>query len=188
MHTKILLAVIGIVAIASGYLVYINKHTEPAQPTATTPVQKDGFDGKNASFVLNGENIILVNGMAEITTTPGSATKTKVTYFGNEATADLDGDGAEDVAYLITSDNGGSGTFYYAIVALKKADGYEHTNPFFIGDRIAPQSTYIPQGTRELHINYAERRDGEPMTTPPSSGAVLLLKVTPGGVLEGLMR
>lgn len=188
MHNRIFFAIIGIVTITSAYLLYTSRHTEPSQPIEATPSQKDGFDGKNTSFVLDEETVTLVNGSTEIETAPGSATKTKVAYFGNEAIADLDGDGTEDVAYLITSDNGGSGVFYYAIVALKKADGYENTNPFFVGDRIAPQSTYIPQGTRELHINYAERRDGEPMTTPPSSGAVLLLKVTPEGVLEGLMK
>lgn len=109
-------------------------------------------------------------------------------YFGNEARGDLNGDGLEDVAYLITQDGGGSGTFYYAVVALKTAEGYKNTNSFFIGDRIAPQSTYIPINSRELQVNYAERRPGEPMSTVPSVGATLFLKVTDAGVLEGLMK
>ncbi len=93
-----------------------------------------------------------------------------------------------DVAYLITSDNGGTGILYYAVVALNIGSGYKNTNPFLVGDRIAPQTIEIPGGTRELHINFVERKDGEPMTAQPSVGAVLLLKVTPEGVLEGLMK
>lgn len=188
MKKRILLTLVSVVAMTSVYLLYTNRYTEQSQQIKDTPTQESPFDGKNTSFLLDGETVTLVNGTAEIETALGAATKTKITYFGNDAKADLDGDGTEDVAYLITSDNGGSGIFYYALVARKTSDGYKNTNAFFIGDRIAPQSTYIPQGTREIHINYAERRAGEPMTTPPSSGAVLLLKVTPQGVLEGLMH
>ena len=109
-------------------------------------------------------------------------------YFGNEARGDLNGDGLEDKAYLVTRDNGGSGTFYYAVVELKTADGYKKTNEFFIGDRIAPQNMYIPKNSQELQVNYAERKPGEPMTTRPSVGVTKLLKVTKDGVLEGLMK
>lgn len=109
-----------------------------------------------------------------------------VKYFGNEVRGDLNNDGREDIAYLITYDSGGSGTFYYAVVALNLPEGYKTTNAFFIGDRIAPQNNEIKSG--ELHINYAERKVGEPMTTPPSVGAVKLLKVTPDHRLVGLME
>jgi hypothetical protein len=89
---------------------------------------------------------------------------------------------------MITQETGGSGIFYYAVVAVTKGDTYMTTNAFFVGDRIAPQTSLIPQNSNELQINYAKRRPGEPMTTSPSEGAVLLLKVTPEGVLEGLMK
>lgn len=137
------------------------------------------FDGRNSTFTLDGEIIKLVN---------GKSADSKVHYFGNEAEGDLDGDGQKDMAFLITSEPGGSGTFYYAVVALKTVDGYKTTNAFFVGDRISPQSTYIPENSRELQVAYAERRAGEPMTTPPSVGAVLLLKVSSTGILEGLMK
>jgi hypothetical protein len=122
---------------------------------------------KNPTYLVNGE---------------------KAEYFGNEAFGDLNGDGLIDKAFLVSQQPGGSGTFYYVMVALKTEGGFILTNPFFVGDRISPQSTYIPKNSRELHVNYAERKPGEPMSTPPSVGAVLLLKVTPEGVLEGLMK
>lgn len=146
------------------------------------------FDPRNATYEIEGREIILMNGEAKIETAPGSESKITVRYFGNEAEGDLNGDGLKDKAFLITQDGGGSGLFYYAVVALKNSSGYKITNPFFIGDRIAPQSTYIPENSMELQVNYAERRPEEPMTAQPSMGATKLLKVNSDGVLEGLMK
>lgn len=105
-------------------------------------------------------------------------------YFGNEATGDLNGDGLPDTAFLITQDTGGSGLFYYVVVALQTPSGYTTTNAYLIGDRIAPQSTDISTSTQELEVNYADRMPGEPMTAQPSVGTTLYLKVSPAGVLE----
>ena len=45
----------------------------------------------------------------------------------------------------------------------------------------------IRSEARELHVNFLDRKRDDPMTTPPSEAKVLLLKVTPDGVLTGLM-
>ncbi len=145
----------------------------------TTQNKIGKFDGRNSAFLLEGKIVTLTNGVS-------SDGKTK--YFGNTAEGDLTGDGKPDTAFLITRSPGGSGTFYYAVVAIAIDTGYKTTNAFFVGDRISPQSSYIPPNSLELQVNYAERRKGEPMTTQPSQGATLLLKVTPDGVLEGLMK
>ncbi len=75
-----------------------------------------------------------------------------------------------------------------AVAAIKTAEGYRTTNGFLVGDRISPQSTYIPKNSEEIQVNYATRKPGEPMTANTSVGATLLLKVTPDFVLEGLMK
>lgn len=144
------------------------------------------FDSKNSSFTIDYSVINLKNGKYETYSAPDSVSKSITTYFGNEASGDLNGDGLDDIAFLITQSTGGSGLFYYVVVALNNPNGYKTTNAFFIGDRIAPQSTEIKSG--ELHVNFAERRKGEPMTSQPDQGAVLLLKVNSQGVLEGLMK
>ncbi len=146
------------------------------------------FNGKNSTFAIDGENVTLVNGLSETSAATGSASKIITRYFGNEATGDLSGDGRADTAFLVTQSVGGSGLFYYVVVALKTPTGYKTTNAFLIGDRIAPQTTEIHSGSRELYVNFAERKAGEPMTAKPSVGATLFLKVTPNGVLEGLMK
>lgn len=146
------------------------------------------FDPRNSTFVINGEVVSLVDGLSEVVVSPGSASKIVTRYFGNEAEGDLTGDGKADKAFLVVQDGGGSGVFYYVVVAVRDGDTYKNTNAFLIGDRIAPQSTYIPANSGELHVNFAERKKDEPMSAQPSVGAVLLLKVTPDGVLEGLMK
>ena len=147
-------------------------------------VPQDVF--KNASFEIDGKLVQLEDGVAETEIYPGSASKLVTRYFGNVATGDLNFDGVDDTAFLVTQEGGGSGIFYYVVVNYSIADGHKTTNAFLIGDRIAPQSTNII--ANELHVNFAERYPGEPMTAQPSVGATLLLKVTPEGVLEGLMK
>lgn len=145
------------------------------------------FDGKNTSFAIDNKSVTLVNGVSE-TSIENSSTKVTTSYFGNEAKGDLNGDGLEDRAFLVTQSTGGSGTFYYVVVALKTNDGYKTTNAFLIGDRIAPQTTQIRSDVRELYVNYADRKKGEPLTATPREGKTLYLKVNSNGVLEGLMR
>ena len=144
------------------------------------------FNPKNTSFTIDGVLVTLKNGVSETLATPGSASRVTTRYFGNDVVGDLNGDGEDDVAFLVTQDTGGSGLFYYAVVALQTHPGHALTNAFLIGDRIAPQNNKIVSG--ELHVNFAERKEGESMTVPPSVGAVLLLRVTPENKLVGLMQ
>lgn len=89
-----------------------------------------------------------------------------MTYFGNEATGDLNLDGVADKAFIVTEDPGGSGTFFYVIASLKTPTGFKNTNAIFLGDRIAPQTTEIRNG--EIIVNYADRKPTDPMSTAPS--------------------
>lgn len=136
---------------------------------------------KDATYTIDGKKITLVNGVAEEPAAPGSASTLTTKYFGNEASGDLNGDGTPDVAFLLTQDGGGSGTFYYVVAALATTTGYAGTNAILLGDRVAPQTTEIKDG--EIIVNYAERKPGEPMTARPSVGVSTYLRVS-GGVLS----
>ncbi len=180
-------SVVVLLVIIAGTIFFASKTAKA--PTVPSPSQEQAvFDGKNATFTIDGKSVILVNGISEVSAAPGSASMVTTRYFGNEATGDLNGDGLPDTAFLVSQNAGGSGLFYYVVVAMKTADGYKTTNAFLVGDRIAPQTMYIPINSQELQVNYAERKPGEPMTAQPSVGATLLLKVTSAGVLEGLMK
>lgn len=190
MYKKLLFVCILICCVVFLFIFYPRTPIDPKIDSDVFEVQPKvyTFDPKNATYIIDGQSVTLINGVSEVPSAPGSATKTTTRYFGNEAYGDVDGDDDNDAAFLITQDSGGTGLFYYVVVALRTPTGYKLTNTFLVGDRISPQSTEIKEDSKELHVNFAERKKGEPMTAEPSVGATLLLKVTPEGVLEGLMK
>jgi heat shock protein HslJ len=128
-------------------------------------------DPRNATYLIDGLAITLVDGVAEVEAAPGSASKQVTRYLGNAVDIDLNGDGAMDSAFLLMQDSGGSGTAYFVVAALNTPDGYVGTNAIFIGDRIAPQSTVIdPNDPTQFIVNYADRKADEPMSAQPSQG------------------
>lgn len=124
---------------------------------------------KDAAYVIDGQVVQLKDGVAETEAAPGSASKIVTKYFGNEAKADFDQDGREDVVFLLTQEMGGSGTFYYIVAALNKETGYEGSQGLLLGDRIAPQTTEIGD-SRLVVVNYADRKPGEDFSVKPSVG------------------
>lgn len=161
---------------------------EPATPGPAAGPAEPAFDPGEARFTLEGQPVALRDGLAQVAAAPGSATLVTTRYGGLQARGDLDNDRDEDLAFVVTRDAGGSGLFSYAVAAIRTGDGYRTSNAMLIGDRVTVQSLAIPPGSGELQVRFAQRRPAEPMTGPPSTGAVLLLKVTPQGVLQGLMK
>lgn len=139
-------------------------------------------DPKNATYNIDGNNITLVNGVAQQEAAPGSASKIVTQYFGNEVTGDFNGDGIDDAAFILTENNGGSGTFYYIALALGSKNGTQGENAILLGDRIAPQSTVFQDG--EIIANYADRKPDDPMTAVPSVGVSRYFKVSNGELVE----
>lgn len=151
--------------------------TEPA-----LPVETEQPDLKNITFVLSEIEVTLVDGLSETEAAPGSATKITTQYFGNEVFGDLNGNGKDDAAFLITQDGGGSGTFFYVVAALQTETGYEGTNAILLGDRIAPQTIELQDGM--LAVNYTDRKPDEPFTTPPSVGVSKYFQVVDNVMVE----
>lgn len=138
---------------------------------------------KNATYLIEGKEITLQNGTAVIDIAPESASKETIRYFGNEVRGDFDGNTTEDIAFLITSDNGGSGTFFYLAVALQSPGKlYSGINTVFLGDRIAPQTTELKNS--EIVVNYADRAPRDPMTAKPHIGVSRYFKVINNSLVE----
>ena len=154
---------VGIIVVAA-VLLWPGKAETPSRPAGAS---SDAY--KNATYEIDGRQVTLVNGIASrVDATPGSASQTMTQYLGDGSTGDLNGDGISDTGFIITQSGGGSGTFFYAVAALKTPTGYQGTSAVLLGDRIAPQSTSIDNG--QLIVNYADRAPGEPMTAQPSVG------------------
>lgn len=147
------------------------------QPSAT--------DYKNTTFNIEGRDVRLVNGTAA-----GGEMMTR--YFGNDLKTDLNGDNIPDLAFLVTQEPGGSGTFFYVVGAVQQSDGtYIGSDGYLLGDRIAPQSTNLSQNPRHKNVivvNYVDRAAGEPMTAQPSVGKSVYLKLDPTSMLWGIVE
>ncbi len=171
---RTLLIVLGAAALLVGGFFALNSYIyEEKQAVATE-------DYKDAEYVIEGKRIKLENGVAETEAAPGSATKTITRYFGNEVKTDINQDGREDVAFLLTQERGGSGTFFYVVAALNTGRGYIGSSGLLLGDRIAPQTTEVswnPNHKGVIVVNYADRAEGEPMTARPSMGKSIWLKL-----------
>jgi hypothetical protein len=132
-------------------------------------------DYKDGTYIIDGEPVTLADGVHEAPAAPGSSSKVTTRYFGNEVKVDLNEDGIMDLAFIITRETGGSGTFFYLVGAIQSDDNLYHgTNAMLVGDRIAPQTTELKDGL--IVINYADRKPGEPMSAQPSVGKSMYVK------------
>ncbi len=179
--TNIIGIVVVIVVIGIGVFFFMGKSANV--PTALqSPQGQLGVDPKNATYTIEGKTVTLVNGVSEVEAAPGSASKITTRYFGNEVKSDLNGDGREDIVFLLTQNTGGTSTFYYVVAALNMGAGYISSQGIFLGDRIAPQTTEISQNPSHKNVivvNYADRAPNEPMTAQPSIGKSIWLKLDP---------
>jgi len=180
MRKKLVIAIVSVAVLAAvfvGVTSYLSGGEREGKNEAQNPK-----DFKNATYTIDGRAIMLANGVSEIETVPGSASKTITRYFGNVAYADLNSDGREDAVFLLTQETGGSGTFFYAVAAIDTGNGYAGSQGFLLGDRIAPQTTELsrnPSHKNVIVVNYAVRAPGEPMTARPSVGKSVWLKLNP---------
>jgi len=188
MTKRMLLMVLAIVFVAILLVVFMyNKQQVEAPvtavPVATVPDDSNvDVDYKNATYIIDGEKVLLKDGYAETDIVPGSASKKITRYFGNELSTDLDGDGDEDVAFILTQESGGSGTFFYVVAALNTEAGYVGSDGYLLGDRIAPQTTNMSQNPKQKYVvvfNYAVHGEEQGFSEQPMLGKSTYLKIVP---------
>ena len=185
MTKNILIVVAAIIILALGGLYFSHEKSAAVTPTpqaTSTPATEAVTDAKNATYTIDGTPVTLVSGVSEVPAAPGSASKITTKYFGNEIVHDFNGDGRPDVAFLLTQDTGGSGTFYYVVIALNTTHGFVGSQALLLGDRIAPQST-VMGGGNVVVINYADRKPGESFAVPPSQGKSMYVLLDPATMI-----
>jgi hypothetical protein len=176
MNKKMIIVLGGVVIL--GIFVFLVLQYWPAKDSTGT----QGSDEKNTTYQIDGQMIVMKDGVFHFVAGDDTAPRATVKYFGNSVEGDFNGDGLADQAFILTEDNGGSGTFYYVVAALKTADGYKGTNGILLGDRIAPQTTEFKDG--QIIVNYADRKPSEPFTTQPSVGVSKYLKISGESLVE----
>lgn len=182
---KIPLAIAALILLGIGCIAFSR------MPAKVEDISAVGMkDYKNIEYVIDGQSVMLRDGMAETEAAPGSASKISTRYFGNDLVTDLDGDGRQDVVFILTQQTGGSGTFYYVVAARATENGYEGSDGYLLGDRIAPQAIEPSKNPRHVNVivaNYAERGPDESMTSEPSVGKSAYLKLDPAEMQWGIV-
>jgi hypothetical protein len=139
-------------------------------------------DPLNATYIVEGQPIRLINGRCKTTYAPGSATEAITSVFAKPVYGNIDGKGDVDAALFLTYDPGGSGTFYYAAAALEVDGFYLGTHAILLGDRVAPQNISVRNGV--IVANYATRRRDESLSAAPSVGTSTYLILEGNGLKE----
>ncbi len=138
-------------------------------PTATTvptvaPLSLTAL--KSAEYTIQGPasgKAKLDNGTYKEEAANSSA---QITVQFNDLTAngDLNNDGAQDAAVILTAQTGGSGTFYYLYGVLNDKGTPKPSSPELLGDRIKLKSLTIQGG--EILANFLTQGPKDAMTNP----------------------
>ncbi len=156
--------VLAATAIAST-TVQISKIPPPRPPGSAAATPRD------AAYGIEGRDVKFTDGAAD-----------GASMFGIPTEGDLDGDGDRDAVIMLTTDGGGSGTFFYLAAAVQEGTGYVGTVAVPVGDRIAPDTTSIEDGM--IVLNYATRYPWEPFTAQASVGKTKRLRYSNGALTE----
>jgi hypothetical protein len=69
--------------------------------------------------------------------------------------------------------------------AIRTPDGYVGTNAILLGDRIAPQGTFIdPEDPARFVVSYGERAEREPMSAVPMQMVSKAFQYARGALVE----
>jgi len=128
--------------------------------------QANPASAENLTVTIDQEKFVMKDGVAERNAAPGSAAKNTLRVVGQPVTGDVNGDDKPDTALLLRNEPGGSGTFYYAVLAVNDGGSYRASNVLALGDRIVPKSIDFSDG--RFVYRFLERKPGEPMAAEPT--------------------
>lgn len=124
--------------------------------------RKSSPEISDLTITIDTQEFDMSDGVAVIPPSQGSATANTLRLIGVPVLGDSDDDGNPDAALLVQHDPGGSGTFYYAVVAINDGGSYRASNALLLGDRIEPRAVEFADG--RFVYTYAERRPGDAMS------------------------
>lgn len=163
----LIVGALAVVAVLAGVLFTVIRggHSGPAVRPAT----------ENLAVTIGEQSFTLVNGVAEKEIAPGATETVKV--VGEPVIGDASGDGRPDTALLLADDAGGSGTFYYAVLAIDDGGSWRATNALPLGDRIRPEGIQYSDG--QFVYRFLERQPDDPMTATPTVENTVPVRLDP---------
>lgn len=120
----------------------------------------------NASFSIEQRKIVLINGLAEQSAMSDPDSKIISQVWGSAKVADLNADGQQDAVLILTQNTGGSGTYYYLVVAMREGNNYQGSAGLWLGDRIQAQDIQIEDN--RITVKFLDRLLSEPYSNMPT--------------------
>lgn len=120
----------------------------------------------NATYTIEGREVTLQNGSASQEIATSSATRVITQVVGGPVFGNLNRNGNEDAALILSQNSGGSGTFYYLVAAIKTENGYMGTNGLLMGDRVDPGVPFI--NNEVAGVSYLDRKSEDSFADEPS--------------------
>lgn len=135
-------------------------------------------DPVNATYVIEGDTVTLVNGARSQPAAPGSHTMHDTRLIpGTQLCGSLDDQPM--VVTLLSDDPGGSGSFIYVAAVPKEGHGYPAA---LVGDRIVPKSIVINK--HQIVVTYLGRANDQPMSAPPTTTLVRRFGLQQGHLVD----
>lgn len=162
----LIVAALVAVAVVLGVLFAVMRGRSGSSPGPAT---------EHLAVTIGDQSFTLVDGVAEKEIAPGG--KETVRVVGDPVTGDVTGDGKPDTALLLADDPGGSGTFYYAVLAIDDGGAWRATNVLPLGDRIKPEGIRYQDG--QFVYRFLERKPDEPMAANPTVENTVPVRLDP---------
>lgn len=127
--------------------------TIPALTTTSAPLTNDF---RNLSYLLDGQSILLTNGVGILPHTDKEATTT-LGIVGKELVFDINGDSLDDTTFLLKRAKEGErseSTYYYLTSALSLNTGYVGLNILSIGEASTTPSLIYKNGF--IYVTYTD--------------------------------
>ena len=106
---KITLIIVSGLILIAGIMVLTQEGDQILYPTPT-PTQVS-TDYKNIAYQIEGQEILLKNGVAKTRIAPDLEENVDTEYFDNDVRGDFNRDGTEDVAFILTQSGSWTGVF-----------------------------------------------------------------------------
>jgi hypothetical protein len=184
MKKIILFVIIVVIAVAAYFALTSNKSNNPSSPSGTAGEEKPEkkLSPLNAKYIVEASIVSLENGKEE-TIAPYGAEKQTSEVWGTPVVGDLNSDGEDDYALIITQKTANDvGVYYYAAVALadEKNGIIAGSNSVALGDRLDIKDIAIVNNA--VRISYLDwKTDGDAVESFPTK------PVDKTFILDGIM-
>lgn len=175
--------VLSVLILLAGFVVYISiflgEHETALPDEARFSLPTNPLD---ATYRIEGEEVTLAQGVAEVSAAPGSASVVRTEVVGEPIVLQGMQEGSEVYALTLQQVTGGTGVFYYAALALKDEDGFLGSEAVYLGNRI--ENIALSPWGELVRVSYVGRATSTSFAEAPDQEVIRYFYVLGASLLE----